>query len=165
MGFEKKGNEVKASTPVERSIDAALSDVRQVLNGYRGFKRLEESLVTATTARAEANSAEVRKAKAVKEAKVLEAELERLREEGKRLHSGYAEELIQFKAERVRITEELEAKLSTKIAPLQAEEVRAGKEVENLQKKASALQREIKQGQDKVAQLKQALAQLKATFN
>ncbi len=165
MGFEKKGNEVKISTPVERSIDSALSDVRQVLNGYKGFKRLEESLVTAVTARAEANSAEVRKAKAVKEAKVLEAELESLKEKGESLRFGFVKDLAQYKAEKARIGEELEAKLSTKITPLQAEEVRVEKEVENLQKKASALQREIKQGQDKVAQLKQALAQLKATFS
>ncbi len=164
MEFEKKGNAIKVSTPVEKSISSALSDVRQVLNGYKGFKRLEESLAAAVTARAEANSAEVRKAKAVKEAKILETELERLKEEGERFRTSQSHDLAQFKAERIRIGEELEAKLSTKIAPLQAEEVRAGKEAENLQKKTSALQQEIKQAQDKLAYLKQELGSLKAKF-
>ncbi len=159
----------KKETERVMSTESALSAVRQALNGYKGFKKLEEVFTTAVIVESEMAAAKNRRAVAIKEAEALQAELEDFRktvdEEKANIRSKHTDELLQFKVARSKAIDELEAGFSARIAPLQAEEVRAGKAVENLQKELGVLTQECKKEQDKLDAIKAEFTRIKATFS
>ncbi len=153
----------------ELSTESALSIVKQVLNGYKGFKKLEATLSAAVTAKAEAAGAEKRKKVIAEEVEALDTELlvfrKTVQEEKGQIRKKLTEDLDKLKASRQKSIDELEAKLSAKIMPLQAEEVRAEKAVENLQKEINVLHQERKQEQDKLDAVKVEFNRIKAIFS
>ncbi len=154
---------------VEMSIEEALGEVAKAVRSYKAFKRIEGALRAFETIKMESVAMEERLAKLTIQAAAQGKETAAVVSMAKAEQEAFRSSIAADKRERLEsVTKEsmeLESKLAAKLTPLQAEEVRLEKSVENLSKESSMLEHKIQIGEKKLETIQKEIERVRAQFS